>query len=202
MFQHGADKCRLEEVSRSHNHELDTQFGANQIEKIDPSASNRLEFVEILLNNISDAQMLNVAQGIMNRDTIKAGQINVIDARDIEKNVCSKATVAVFKQKNRKTFYFENFDDPDCWEEEYTGEISGVDQVVVPCSFNISINCDVLTVSNLATSSLVEVFTMNGQRVASKRAAGNRVDIELGGLVEGFYVVRVGNVSRKFVVGK
>lgn len=110
----------------------------NDLTELDLSGKPELLFVRCLLNNLSKEQFLKMANDLNDRSELFHGQeqsvgdFYPVDLRkDVERNVCPKEAVDLLKSKNWRIWAFPNYDDPEQFEDEYGGEISGVEGPVI-----------------------------------------------------------------------
>lgn len=197
----------LKEIDLSRQEDLHYLFlGVNQLSSVKIQKEwTGLCMVELFSNNISEKEMQNIADEIVDFSTFPdgtTGEICVVDGRpEVEHNVCTKATVETFKSKKWDVKYYPNYDDPDCTSEDYEGSTTGI-KLVRNNEPEISLNGNMLTVTGLKCGEAVEVLDLNGHRMALAGAVGNVVNVPLNGLSDGCYIVKAGMKTKKFILNR
>ncbi len=195
----------LKEIDFSQQTDLHYLYiGVNQLNKLTVMKKwTGLRQIECMLNRISAQEMQAIADSVYDRSAVAenpAGEICVVDGRpDVEHNVCTKATVDAFKAKKWDVTYYRNYEDEDAFPEDYEGSSSGVNSVL-DSNLLVNVTGDVLSVQGLKFGEAVEVFDLNGRRVALAGSMGNEVNMPLNGMTKGCYVVKVGTMAKKFVI--
>lgn len=185
----------------------------NELTELDFSNKQKLYKVSIFLNNLSQEAFKNIAEAIVDRSQMidgkeqDAGNIYVVDLRDIEKNICSKEVVDKMKSKKWVVYAYPDYSNPDEDEIEYDGYTT---DICTPNSSNSQLEVYPNPVNKIMNIEIPEkyightmnIISINGSVVATYKILQTNTAIDVSTIPMGKYIIRVGNMSSKIEVVK